>query len=94
MATLRVRDVINGLCRKGFQPSNSHHKYLIFYFNGKKTVVFTKVSHGGNQIGDDLIDKMSIQVKLEKNQFVDLVNCPLSYEQYVNELRQQGVSLE
>jgi len=94
MTTLRVRDVINGLSRKGFVVSNRDHKYLIFQVNGKKTRIFTKVSHGHNEIDDYLINRMSIQVNLEKNQFVDLVNCPLSHDNYIRELRNKGISLE
>jgi hypothetical protein len=94
MTTLRARNVITGLMRKGFNRTNKHHVYLTLHINGKKTNVFTKISHGINEINDYLINRMSIQVKLEKNQFVDLVNCPLSLEQYTEELRLQGISLE
>jgi len=90
MTTVKVRDVINGLTRKGFCKSNRHHKVLIFYYNGKKTSIFTKVSHGCKELNDYLIGKMSWQVKLDKKQFEDLVNCPLSHKSYLGELRKKG----
>ena len=78
MATLKARKVLSGLEKKGFVQAEGDHTFLIFYVNGKKTSIHTKVSHGSNEINDYLINKMSIQIKLEKQKFLDLVNCPLS----------------
>lgn len=94
MTTLKVTDVINGLTRKGFFQSNRDHKFLVFYHNGKKTSIFTKVSHGSREIDDYLIGKMSCQVKLDKKQFENLINCPLTLEEYLVELRKQGFHFE
>ena len=47
-----------------------------------------KMSHGENEIGDDLIMKMSHRLKLSKSGFMDLVRCPLSEEEYVKILRE------
>ena len=77
MAALKARKVLSGL-EKGFVQAEGDHTFLIFYVNGKKTSIHTKVSHGSNEINDYLINKMSIQIKLEKQKFLDLVNCPLS----------------
>lgn len=46
MATLKTRKIINSLTAKGFMPQNGDHKYLLFFVNGKKTRIKTKVSHG------------------------------------------------
>ena len=90
MATLKTRQVLSGLEKKGFVQAEGDHTFLIFYVNGKKTSIHTKVSHGSNEINDYLINKMSIQVKLEKKKFLDLVNSPLSLEHYLEELKLQG----
>jgi hypothetical protein len=90
MTTLKVREVLNGLESKGFLASEGDHTFLIFYVGGKKTSIRTKVSHGSKEINDYLIKRMSIQVKLEKKKFIDLVNCPFSVEDYLNELKAQG----
>jgi predicted RNA binding protein YcfA (HicA-like mRNA interferase family) len=90
MATLKVREIVNSLGKKGFVQSQGDHAYLIFYCNGKKTSIRTKVSHGSNEINDSLINLMSIQVKLEKKKFVDMVNCPFTLEDYLKELTMQG----
>lgn len=93
MTTLKVRTVLSGLEKKGFLESKARardHKFLIFYVNGKKTSIYTKVSHGSNEIDDYLINQMSIQVRLEKKQFIDLVSCPFSVEDYLKELTAKG----
>ena len=89
MATLKARKILSGLEKKGFVQAEGDHTYLILYVNGKKTSIRTKVSHGSNEINDYLITKMSMQVKLERKKFLDLVNCPLSLERYLEELRSQ-----
>ena len=91
MTTLKVRDVLKGLEKKGFCLEEGDHTHLILRLDGKKTIV-RKVSHGSTEIGDNLINLMSIQIKLDKT-FLDLINCPLSMDAYVQELQNQGISL-
>ena len=93
MTALKPRDVINGLKKKGFSLSESDHTHLIFCLNGKKTQIRTKISHGSGEIDDGLISLMSSQVKLTKRKFMDLVNCPLTADEYRRELMAQGISL-
>lgn len=90
MTTLKVREVLRGLEKKGFLRSEGDHTFLIFYVNGKKTSIHTKVSHGSDEVDDHLINRMSIQVRLEKKKFVEMVNCPFSSEDYLKELKTQG----
>ncbi|MCL2596277.1 MAG: hypothetical protein FWD66_01155 [Paludibacter sp.] len=82
------------LHKKGFIDSDIHsidHKYLEYYSEGK-LVCYTKVSHGSNKDLDDyLIRQMSQQCKLTKQQFSDLVKCPLSKEQYKEILKEQNL---
>jgi predicted RNA binding protein YcfA (HicA-like mRNA interferase family) len=91
---MKVRDILVGLNRKGFLQSESDHTHLILYVNGKKTEVRTKVSHGAREIDDHLINLMSKQVHLEKKEFRDLINCPLSLEGYLKKLSAEGIDLE
>ncbi len=87
------RDVMASLERKGFSPSEGDHTYYFYYtFENKKTIVKTKVSHSGKDIGDNLLDRMAHQCKLTNAQFRDLVDCPLSRKQYEAILQQQGVA--
>ena len=81
------------LKKKGFIDSIDHsndHKYLEFFYNGKM-ILYTKLSHGSkNDLDDYLIKQMSSQCKLSKQDFADLVNCPLSKEKYIEILKKIG----
>lgn len=74
------------LRKKGFIDSKVHsgdHKYLVYYLDGEM-IVHTKISHGGKKDLDAyLITQMAKQCKLTKSQFADLINCPMSGEQYL-----------
>ena len=93
LTTLKAKEILTNLRKKGFIQAEGDHTFLIFYINGKKTSIHTKISHGNKEINDSLINKMSIQTKLEKKKFIDLVQCPLSNEGYVKELKAQGYFL-
>jgi hypothetical protein len=43
----------------------------------------TKTSHGSTKdLGDGLLKEMARQVRISKVQFLDLVDCPMSRDQY------------
>ena len=66
------------------------HKYLEFHYNGKM-ILYTKLSHGSKKdLNNFLIKQMSTQCKLSKQDFADLVNCPLSAEKYIEKLKEAG----
>jgi predicted RNA binding protein YcfA (HicA-like mRNA interferase family) len=95
MTTLKTNEVVKGLTKKGFLKCEGDHSHLIYFVDGKKTLIRTKISHGSksDEINDSLIHLMSTQIKLEKRQFIDFVKCSFSAEDYLKELRRQGVSL-
>ncbi len=90
MTSIKTNKVLSGLMKKGFNISQGDHIHLIFHVDGKKTSIRTKISHGSKEISDYLINLMSLQIKLEKNQFIDFVNCPMSTNGYLKELQKQG----
>ena len=78
-------DIEAALVRKGFQKSAGDHSYFTYHTTqGKKTQIFTKTSHGSGYkvLSDDLVSKMSRQIKLKTAQFGELVSCSLTREQY------------
>ncbi|MFR1850293.1 MAG: type II toxin-antitoxin system HicA family toxin [Clostridium sp.] len=87
----KSQKVEKALKRKGFKEEPRDHKYFVFYNNGKKTRIKTKVSHCGQEINDYLIDQMKKQLHLNKSQFEDLINCPLSEEDYKAILKAQNI---
>ena len=85
-----AREVTASLERKGFQKRGGDHAFFHLYVGGRKTIVSTKVSHGEREISDRLLAVMARQVRLTRKQFNDLIDCPLTLEQYVEQLRRQG----
>ena len=90
MTLFKKGKVLKSLKKKGFCVSDGDHKHLVFHHNGKKTGIRTKVSQGRGEINAHLINLMSIQIKLEKKQFIDLINCPMSSKAYLKEMQQNG----
>lgn len=90
MKPLKTDKIESSLVKKGFSAENGDHKYYILYCNGKKTQIFTKVSHGKPEIGEPLLGKMAKQVRLSKKDFADLIECPLSKERYMQMMKDQG----
>lgn len=91
MSTLKTRHIREALNAKGFRESSERdHYYYFFYLNGKKSSVFTKISHGETEVGKGLISAMAKQVRLNKSQFQNLVECSLSAKQYEDFLVSNG----
>ncbi len=82
MATLKTSAVRAALTRKGFVQRDGDHHYYVYCAGGKKTAVFTKISHSADEISDTLIGAMARQTRLNKSQFCDLVKCTLSADEY------------
>lgn len=86
----KQREIAAGLKSKGFdEDSTGHHVYFFLIDDeGKKTSVRTKMSHqsGGVEIGDSLLRQMARQVKLTKQDFLSLIDCPLTREEYLKKV--------
>ncbi len=78
--------VAGGLEKKGFRRRESDHTFFHLYVRDKKTVIHTKISHGAKEIGDKLLGMMARQVRLSRQQFLELVDCPMKHEDYVKRL--------
>ena len=75
------RDIDSALRKKGFLRDTSGD-HIFYLFGGTK--VKTKISHGmlGSSIGAGLIGDMAIQLHLSKNQFLALIDCTMSADEY------------
>ena len=89
----RAKDGIErGLLRKGFEQREGDHHYFIYRnLKGEKTPVFTKTSHTPKMrdIPDNLLALMARQCRLSKADFLNLMDCPLSREEYERKLSQR-----
>lgn len=81
------------LLKKGFKIDNTHHHYYIYYYDGK-IVARTKLSHNDQEVNDSLISKMRKQCQISKNDFINLINCPLDEKGYIEILKKQGTIQE
>ena len=93
MPVLDAKKTYQNLLSKGFKATAGDHKYLEYCFNDK-VIFHTKISHGEKDLQDFHIGMMKRQCKLEKNEFLDLANCPLSAESYFEILKKNGIITE
>jgi hypothetical protein len=90
---LDKRKVERAICSKGFRIDNYHHHFFIYYtIDGLRTKIRTHTSHGSRGgINDYLAGRMAKQCRLDKPQFLDLVNCPLKQDEYEKILRERKI---
>ena len=93
MPVLDAKKTYQNLLSKGFKAAAGDHKYLEYFFNDK-VIFHTKISHGEKDLQDFHIGMMKRQCKLEKSEFLDLANCPLSAESYFEILKKNGIITE
>jgi len=91
-AIYKVKDISSALKKKGFveNPSRDHIRYTLFN-NGKKTGVYTFISHGLKEYGDSLISSVKKQLHLKsKGELQDFINCPMTQDEYLKLLIGRG----
>ena len=64
------------------------HQYGWLLVNGTK-ILRVHYSHGRGDIPGKVINKIRGQLKLSKRDFKDLIECPLTYEDYISILKQK-----
>jgi hypothetical protein len=80
----KAKEVSASLSSKGFREDRKRdHRYYFFYHDGKKSSIYTKISHNADEIDDYLCSAMSRQIKLTRAQFKDFVECPLKADEYL-----------
>jgi len=78
---LDINKVQSSLRIKGFvEFREGDHIRYVYYYNGLETSIWTCVSHHSSNIKEPLINKMKRQLKLTKNDFINLVRCPFTKE--------------
>jgi hypothetical protein len=94
MAPIKSRKVASSLKKKGFveEAWRKGHTFYHFHYMGKEYPIETHMSRGshGEEIHDKVIKAMSEQLCLDRDQFENLVNCPLSEEEYILILKKKG----
>jgi len=62
---LDTQKLEKSLLKKGFRQANNDHRYYRFYHNGKKTRIFTFISHGSGY--KTYPESLYISVKMNLN---------------------------
>ncbi len=81
MATRRATEVAAVLEAKGMERDEKHHHMFRKRVDGVTTLV-TRISHSSAEINDHLGKLMANQCCLQLAEFWDLVDCPLSEEDW------------
>lgn len=80
------------LLKKGFKKTEeSHHTYYILWVNGKKTDIYTYLSHGksSKDYGSPLMGKVKSQLRFKDNALAeDFFDCPMTEGQYLKMLKE------
>jgi hypothetical protein len=81
MATQRATTVASALEAKGMERDENHHHMFRKQVGGVTTLV-TRISHNSKDINDGLGRLMGKQLCLNLKEFWELIECPLSEEQW------------
>ncbi len=93
MKVRKSKDLQKVLSKKGFvfYPEKDHHQFYYLEIDGIKQNVYTYFSHGLNEYGSSLMSKLKKQLKFEEtNKAEDFFDCPLTKEQYIQMLIDNG----
>ena len=85
MTVYKSKEIGASLKKKGFVEnlSRDHIRYTL-YVDGKKTEIYTFISHGKKDYDDFLISKVKNQLRLQsKSEFQNLIECPMTKENYI-----------
>jgi len=91
MATRKAREIKEGLVKKGFITVEGDHTFLFFSVEGRKSSIRTKISYGIKEYGDNLLSLVARQLKISTKQLDDLLDCPLSYNDYLAILKTKEI---
>jgi len=81
------------LLKKGFASErHTTDEFFYFHYQGRKTSVWTKLSHGrGEDLRDKILGQIRRQLHLETGaQLADFIDCPMTAEQYARFLVERG----
>ncbi|WNY26147.1 hypothetical protein MsAc7_17200 [Methanolapillus millepedarum] len=78
----KTKDIESALKKKGFSEKRSRRHKHYFYIDpfGNKTEIQTLTSHNNQECDERLLSSMRKQLHLDKYQFKDLIECPLTKE--------------
>ena len=97
MTPIKRRKLVNGLLNKEFRlikEKMTHAWYGLTIDNEFVPEIKTFVSHGSNQavIGISILKKIVNQLQMDDiHQLRDFIDCPYTYDAYIESLRARGI---
>lgn len=94
MKTRKSKDLEKTLVAKGFElnPAKHSHRFFSLIIDGKRSPIFTFVSHGSKTYGKELMSEIKKQMKFTSPQQLDqYFDCSMSGNDYINMLKEQGI---
>lgn len=94
MKPRKTKDIQKVLEKKGFtlEPEKNHHQFYYLTIDGKKQIVKTYFSHGKKEYDKNLMGQIKKQLKFtDTSKAEDFFDCPMSKEQYIEMLVQDGI---
>ncbi|HFD40553.1 MAG TPA: hypothetical protein ENJ31_11985 [Anaerolineae bacterium] len=86
---LKKRQAQAVLDKLHMQVRSTHHKMGTFVYEGRP-ILRTRVSFGRGDIPGPVVARFRGQLKLNEQQFRELIKCPLDYDGYVEILKEKG----
>ena len=91
MKPRKTKDLDSQLKKKGFIPEKRDHTFYFLHYKNKKTSVYTKLSHNINEYGNSLLSQMARQLSLTNSEFENFIECPLTYNDLIEKLKEKNI---
>ena len=87
MKTYEIEKIFKKL---DLEVRSTTHKYGWLVVNNRK-ILRVHYSHGRGDIPEKIANKIRGQLKLSQKDLRDLIDCPLTYGDYINILKRKGI---
>jgi hypothetical protein len=84
--SLKSTDIDRAWAKLGMVIKNKGDVHA-YFLEGGKLIVWTRRSHGSGKLDGNIPHKIRTQMKLNEDQFSELIACPLTRDDYVKILR-------
>ena len=89
--SVKTRDFRKRLLNLGFEEESGRDHIFYFYRHEGKIVVRTKVSHGLDEIRQPILNLISRQLQMNRDEFEDFLKGKVSPERYKRILLERGI---
>ncbi len=90
MKPRKIKNLDSQLKRKGFISEKRDHTFYFLHYKNQKTSVYTKLSHSISEYGNNLLSQMARQLSLTNSEFEDFLECPMTYDNLIERLKERN----